>query len=205
MLLPIVARVSSPFGWRTIAGRSDYHSGTDYYAPIGTPVHAVAAGRVVDVWEPGELARYGRTIVLRHPATPAPLYSLSAHLQSAQVRKGDQVTAGQVIATSGNTAGTRDEPHATIAHAHLHHELLTRWPPRGIDLDRIDPAPYLTQRPVNGQLPAPRTSSSAIGGAAFVALAAALWYSGRDKKMRRPVTTRPALDPPTQPVRSWQQ
>ncbi len=131
---PSSARLTSPWGWRKLKGVDDFHSGLDFSAPVGTPVLAVAAGRVrlVD-WVSG----YGQTVVLEHAG---PSYSLYGHLLpgAPAVAHGQQVAVGQPIARVGKSAGTKAEP-SEVSAPHLHFELLTAWPPRGKDLDRVDP------------------------------------------------------------------
>jgi murein DD-endopeptidase MepM/ murein hydrolase activator NlpD len=63
---------------------------------------------------------YGRYIVIEHPgATPA-FCSLYAHLRSSDVRVGDNVSRGQVIALMGRSAGGYSIPKER---GHLHFEM----------------------------------------------------------------------------------
>lgn len=208
MQSPIAAVVRSPFGWRRIEGRSDLHTGQDYPAPIGTHVHAASAGVVQRVYAPAELANYGLTVILKHPATPAPLWSLYAHLSAAHVEQGQAVAEGQHIADVGNSAGNRAEPSKRTRAPHLHFELLTRWPPRGLDQDRIDPAPYLT--PSSSPRSTPSSPSewttparASAGAGALLAFLALVWYYTKTNKKRRPSLHSPAQDHPTQPGDQW--
>ena len=197
---PTAAPLTSAFGWRRLNNRDDFHSGNDYATPYGSPVDASASGTVIAV---GPINRYGLAVVVRHEATPAPLFTLYGHLSAALVTKGQIVQEGETIAESGDSAGSREDPNARTTRPHLHHELLTQWPPRGVDLDRIDPQPYITSAPA----PTPRRSaiarSTTAGGGALLMLLAAYWYT--TKRKRRSVTKRPALDPPTQPGNRWLQ
>ena len=141
--LPVaVGRVSSPFGWRWLNGRSDLHTGVDIGAPEGTPVCAMLPGRVRVAAPAGVLSGYGNTVVLEHGASAFTLY---AHLARISVHEGQQLSAGQVLGSVGRTAGTRDDPAKVFAvdGAHLHLEFLDRWPPTGRDENRLDPAPIL--------------------------------------------------------------
>jgi murein DD-endopeptidase MepM/ murein hydrolase activator NlpD len=83
------------------------HAGQDYTAPAGTPVRAVAGGRV-------RLARdfyySGLTLLVDHGAG---LVSQYLHLQEMLVAEGDVVAAGQVIGRVGSTG------RATGPHLHL--------------------------------------------------------------------------------------
>lgn len=189
MLRPAAAPVSSPYGWRTIAGRRNFHSGQDYGAGAGAPVYASAAGTVIDVYPPGRLARYGLAIVIKHSGAPRPLYSLYAHLASAAVTKGQAINGGQQIGTVGDTAGTREDPNARTQRAHLHFELLDRWPPRGIDLDRIDPTPYLDRAQADARPEAGSRTATAGGFGALLLIGVAWWYLSTRKRKRRPGLT----------------
>jgi murein DD-endopeptidase MepM/ murein hydrolase activator NlpD len=186
MALPVQGRVGSPFGWRWLNRRSDYHAGMDLGAPEGTPVHAVLPGVVVAAAPSGELEGYGNVVVLQHSPQ---LFSLYAHLRAMTVAKGEHVLEGATIGDVGRTAGTRSDPSKTFAAsgAHLHLEFLRAWPPAGRDLDRIDPAPVLASLgiivPQQGPLmlassaPAQRApkSSSLASVAAVLFLAALAW------------------------------
>lgn len=140
LFTPVAARVSSPFGWRW--NGQDWHGGVDFGAPLGSPVYAAHSGTVVNVWPDGALSKYGRVIVIKHdePA-PAP-YSLYAHLGSSLVGRGDSVSRGQKIGTSGDTAASSTDANRKVP-PHLHFELLSKWPPPAPDTYRVDPTEYL--------------------------------------------------------------
>ncbi|MCX4723280.1 M23 family metallopeptidase [Streptomyces sp. NPDC090052] len=104
---------------------SGSHTGIDFHAASGTPVHAVGAGTVV---EAGWGGAYGNNIVIRmHDGT----YTQYGHLSSIGVSVGQSVTSDQQIALSGAT-GNATGPH-------LHFEART-GPDYGSD---IDPVAYL--------------------------------------------------------------
>ncbi|MFN2363808.1 MAG: peptidoglycan DD-metalloendopeptidase family protein, partial [Halarsenatibacteraceae bacterium] len=97
---PVGGRISSPFGPRW----GSHHDGIDYAVPIGTPCKAAGGGRVVYV---GWSAGYGNTVIVEHQQGMRTLY---AHLNSFNVRTGQRVNRGQVIARTGNT-GRSTGPH----------------------------------------------------------------------------------------------
>lgn len=70
-------------------------------AATGTPVRAVAHGRVVYV---GWLTRYGLVVVLQHDHG---YFTIYGHCALALVHTGDTVHAGQELAEAGNTGGYR--------------------------------------------------------------------------------------------------
>jgi murein DD-endopeptidase MepM/ murein hydrolase activator NlpD len=94
------------------------HRGTDFGAPIGTPVRATADGNVVFA---GVQTGYGNVVILRHGRSYTTLYGhLSRFAQGLHV--GDHVTQGETIAYVGQT-GWATGPH-------LHYEFRVAGEPR---------------------------------------------------------------------------
>jgi len=104
--------LSCGFGWRKhpITGQDDFHTGIDIAAEAGSPVCAAYPGRVA---ETGSSAIYGNTIRIDHGGGLVTAY---CHCQSILVKAGEQLRAGERIATVGST-GISTGPH-------LHFELL---------------------------------------------------------------------------------
>ncbi|MBU3733385.1 MAG: M23 family metallopeptidase [Candidatus Fonsibacter sp.] len=108
------AKLSSRYGFRIhpILGYNQMHQGTDFAAPIGTPVMASGSGTVeYSGWKGG----YGKFISIRH----SPVYQTNyAHLQdyAKGIRRGAKVQQGQVIGYLGST-GSSTGPH-------LHYEVV---------------------------------------------------------------------------------
>ena len=105
-------RISSQFNpnrRHPVTGRIRPHNGTDFAVRVGTRVIAPSSGVV-------ETARYSRSagyfIVLNHANGYSTVYM---HLSKLNVKPGQRVKMGQVIARSGNT-GMSTGPH-------LHYEL----------------------------------------------------------------------------------
>jgi murein DD-endopeptidase MepM/ murein hydrolase activator NlpD len=91
------------------------HLAVDIKIPVGTPVHAVANGKVVKVAQAS--SGFGKHIVVKHPDVPllngnetVTLYSAYAHLSEIAIENGQIVTRGEVIGKSGNS-GTSTTPH----------------------------------------------------------------------------------------------
>ena len=80
------------------------HSGVDIPASKGTRVLAPAGAVVADV---GEYTLTGKTLILDHGHG---VFTAYFHLDSATVRRGDQVRAGRVVARVGST-GLSTGPH----------------------------------------------------------------------------------------------
>lgn len=110
---------------------SGSHTGIDFHAASGTPVHAVGSGTVVST---GWGGAYGNQIVIRMADG---MYTQYGHLSSIGVSVGQQVTPGQQIALSGATGNTTGP--------HLHFEARTT-PDYGSD---VDPVAYLRKHGVN--------------------------------------------------------
>ena len=104
--------LTSTYGWRRdpISGAMKFHKGIDLAMPVGDDVPAARAGEVVSA---GDLAGYGKTVVVKHSDTTSTRY---AHLSEILVKPGDAVVAGQTIARSG-ASGRATGPH-------LHFEVL---------------------------------------------------------------------------------
>ncbi|CAJ48491.1 putative exported peptidase, partial [Bordetella avium 197N] len=99
-------RLSSPFGLRRFFNGEERnpHSGLDFAVPTGTPVRAPAAGKVVLV---GDYFFNGKTLFIDHGQG---LISMFAHLSAIDVKLGDNVARGAVVAKVGAT-GRATGPH----------------------------------------------------------------------------------------------
>jgi murein DD-endopeptidase MepM/ murein hydrolase activator NlpD len=118
--------MTSPFGLRWSGILPGIHHGVDIYVPEGTPVHAMASGRVRYA---GWMSGFGNVIWLEHRGNTLSVY---AHLSRIDVRAGDRVSGRQVIGHSGST-GDASGPH-------LHFEVWVAGRP-------VDPVPFLGRRP----------------------------------------------------------
>ncbi len=86
------------------------HTGIDLRASIGTPIKASSGGTVIGVGNTDAVTSclsYGKWIMIAHPNGLSTLY---AHLSLQTVKKGDEVSSGQIIGYSGNT-GYSTGPH----------------------------------------------------------------------------------------------
>lgn len=102
-------RVTSKVGIRIhpITGAKKFHNGTDIAAPIGTPIFAIASGKVSKVYY-NPLG--GNQIIITHDNGYT---SGCAHCQKVIKENGQRVNAGDIIAYIGNTGAS------TGAHLHF--------------------------------------------------------------------------------------
>ena len=108
------ARLSSPFGMRKhpIDGFNKMHKGTDFAAPMGTPIMASGDGVVVKV---GWCGGGGNCVKIKHNSVYQTIY---AHMSkfANRVKSGVRVKQGQIIGYVGST-GKSTGPH-------LHYEVI---------------------------------------------------------------------------------
>ncbi len=100
-------RVTSKFTykrWHPILHRYRPHLGIDFGAKRGTPIYAIASGKVVYA---GWMRGYGRVVKINHGGGVISLY---AHQSKILVKKGDFVKEHQVIGKVGST-GRSTGPH----------------------------------------------------------------------------------------------
>jgi len=123
-ILPTRGWLTSGFGYRIspFAGTIQMHEGIDISNAIGTPIVAPADGLVVKV---GREYGYGKVLVINHGYGMVTHYG---HLHKADVKIGQKVKRGDLIAEIGNT-GRSTGPH-------LHYEVRANNVP-------VDPRKYI--------------------------------------------------------------
>ena len=108
------ARLSSPFGMRKhpIDGYNKMHRGTDFAAPMGTPIMASGDGVVKKA---GWCGGGGNCVKIKHNSTYQTVY---AHMSkfARGIKQGVRVKQGQIIGYVGST-GKSTGPH-------LHYEVI---------------------------------------------------------------------------------
>lgn len=117
---PIEAKwpLTSGFGPRNSPGGigSTNHKGQDFGAPLGAPIFAALDGEVAAA---GDKSGFGQWVVINHTIDGKLFSTVYGHMppSSITVKVGDQVKAGQQIATVGKEGKSTG--------AHLHFEV---WP-----------------------------------------------------------------------------
>ncbi|MBB3051566.1 murein DD-endopeptidase MepM/ murein hydrolase activator NlpD [Prauserella isguenensis] len=121
---PAEGELTSTYGarWGTV------HYGIDIANSIGTPIHSTLPGEVIDA---GTASGFGMWVRVQHSDG---LVSVYGHIDQATVSVGQQVGAGEQIATMGNR-GQSTGPH-------LHFEIHENG-------NKIDPLPWLRSRGVD--------------------------------------------------------
>ena len=108
------ARLSSSYGKRKhpILGYTKMHTGTDFAAPMGTPILASGDGKVIKA---GWCGGGGNCVKIKHNSTYQTVY---AHMSKfgRGIKKGKRVKQGQIIGYVGST-GLSTGPH-------LHYEVI---------------------------------------------------------------------------------
>ena len=114
-----------PARGRVIAGFSGRggNEGINIAVPEGTPIKAAEGGTVA--YAGNELKGYGNLVLIRHPNGYVSAY---AHAGELNVKRGETVKRGQVVAKSGQTGN--------VSSPQLHFELRKGSSP-------VDPTPYL--------------------------------------------------------------
>ena len=108
------ARLSSPFGMRKhpIDGFNKMHKGTDFAAPMGTPIMASGSGIIKKA---GWCGGGGNCVVIKHNSTYETVYAHMSKFANG-IRSGIRVKQGQTIGYVGST-GKSTGPH-------LHYEVV---------------------------------------------------------------------------------
>jgi murein DD-endopeptidase MepM/ murein hydrolase activator NlpD/transglutaminase-like putative cysteine protease len=117
------------------------HNGVDFQADIGSPVHVVADGTVTraEYSSPGDITRsYGFVVYVDHGLGLETRY---AHNSTLKVEVGKKVSAGEIIAESGNTGHV--DPMPTMEDPengqHVHFEIRLDGNPVNPELFKIEP------------------------------------------------------------------
>ncbi len=101
------SRISSRYNLkRKIAhyGRVKAHKGTDFAAPVGSPIMSTASGRVTESRYKGGNGNY---VKIRHNSTYSTQY---LHMKQRKVKVGEYIKQGQLIGYVGMT-GSTSGPH----------------------------------------------------------------------------------------------
>lgn len=132
-------RITSKFGLRKhpVLKRRSFHNGVDLAAKLNDKVKTISDGIVVYSGARGAL---GNAVFVSHPKLK--VTSIYGHLNKVAVRKGEKVSAGNVIGYAGTTG------RSTGVHLHL----TVKDQRTG---NNIEPVRYLSQVAVQRQIKSP--------------------------------------------------
>ncbi|MFD4183916.1 peptidoglycan DD-metalloendopeptidase family protein, partial [Rhodococcus sp. NPDC058514] len=130
---PTKVTFTSGFGERW----GDQHQGIDLAGEIGTPLYAAADGTVQAA---GEADGFGLWVVLDHSIGGKLVSTVYGHIDTYSVSVGQQVRAGQQIATLGNRGGSTGP--------HLHWEI---WEGGRTGGTAVDPLGQYESAPAPGE------------------------------------------------------
>jgi len=108
--------ITQLFGKTSASGRlyaSGTHNGVDFRASMGTPVMAMADGKILGVGDTDQTcygASFGKFIFIEYNNG---LSSTFGHLSLIKVKEGQMIKRGQIVGYSGNTG------HTTGPHLHV--------------------------------------------------------------------------------------
>ncbi|GAB3914974.1 hypothetical protein GCM10011575_40360 [Microlunatus endophyticus] len=123
--------IAATFG--EVGSWARYHTGVDFAAPIGTPIHATANGVVTNAGIGPASSWAGNYVVIKFADGEQMLF---AHMESTAVTNGQKVTGGQVIGHVGMT-GRAFGPHT-------HVELYPVGVTPGDVYSAVNPVPWFT-------------------------------------------------------------
>lgn len=119
----VTAHLTSPFGWRQLGGRRDFHGGIDVKAVPGTPVLAVVSGKVAHINRSG----YRGGVVIEAGNRTYTYWHVKP---SRRLSEGQHLSAGEAVGSIASSG----------ARSHLHYAVhaVSRWDLRD-DRNAVDP------------------------------------------------------------------
>lgn len=167
---------TADYGWRIhpITGERSLHTGTDYAAADGTPISAVADGRVTFA---GHSGGYGGLVVIEHTIDGKRVATAYAHMWP----DGIHVTTGQTVRAGEHIGDVGSSGYSTAAHLHLEvrpggvavdaDAWLAEHDPEGLDAPDASPDPACDRVPADSALAAAdagRTVAGPVNGGVIV-------------------------------------
>lgn len=117
-------RVTSVYGWRTIAGAKEFHPGVDLVGKPQCELPAFVDGEVVFAGEAIKGSGYGgfgNAVAVKDKNGCIHVYG---HILKWLVKKGDKVKKGQKLCIQGNTGRSFGTAHdGYLPGEHLHYEI----------------------------------------------------------------------------------
>ena len=131
-------RVSIAARFGQVGMWSRYHTGLDFSSPLGTPLHAPAAGVVTNAGSGPASGWAGNYVAIKYPNGT---HTLMAHMSTVSVSVGQTVSACQIVGRIGLTGRTFG--------AHVHLEVYPPGVTPGDIYSAVNPVPWLNAHGVN--------------------------------------------------------
>lgn len=122
--------VAARFG--DVGSWARYHTGFDFSAPVGTPIHAPTGGVVTNAGYGPASGWAGNYVAIKYPNG---MSTLMAHMSTVSVKVGETVSPCQVVGAVGLTGRTFG--------AHVHFEVYPAGTTPGDVYKAINPEPWL--------------------------------------------------------------
>jgi murein DD-endopeptidase MepM/ murein hydrolase activator NlpD len=133
--LPITSSYSIAARFGQLGPWARYHTGLDFSSRVGTPLHAPAAGLVINAGSGSASGWAGNYVAIQHRDGTQ---TLMAHMSTTSVSVGQTVSACQVVGTVGMT-GRAFGPH-------VHFEVYPAGVKAGDIYKAEDPIPWFNAR-----------------------------------------------------------
>ena len=101
--LPVTGGYSVAARFGQVGSWARYHTGFDFAAPVGTPLHAPSSGVVTNAGSGPASGWAGNYVAIRYPDGTS---SLMAHMSTVSVSVGQNVSACQLVGAIGMTGRT---------------------------------------------------------------------------------------------------
>ena len=130
--LPITSGYSIAARFGQLGPWSRYHTGLDFSSPVGTPLHAPAAGVVSNAGIGPASGWAGNYVAIKYPDGT---HTLMAHMSTISVSVGQTVSACQLVGAVGLTGRTFGP--------HVHFEVYPAGVRPGDVYSAVNPVPWL--------------------------------------------------------------
>jgi len=136
--LPITSGYSIAARFGQVGMWARYHTGLDFSSPVGTPLHAPAAGVVTNAGIGPASGWAGNYVAIKYPNGT---HTLMAHMSTISVSVGQTVSACQLVGAVGMTGRTFGP--------HVHFEVYPAGVRPGDVYSAVNPVPWLNAHGLN--------------------------------------------------------
>ena len=131
--LPVTRGYSIAARFGQVGAWSRYHTGFDFSSPVGTPLHAPAAGVVTNAGSGPASGWAGNYVAIKYPDGT---HTLMAHMSTVSVKVGQTVSGCQLVGAVGMTGRTFGP--------HVHFEVYPAGITPGDVYKAVNPLPWLS-------------------------------------------------------------